>query len=255
MRTIIGAVALLAMGCAAASENSSGLAENVSPMIIMQQGEFAMLIPDMPAAPPQTSPIVMIAQANQAQDSTKKAGRVLGVCKVVANEKERYPNSTDLSAVSEAENYLTSYENRADLTVEDAAAAKTTVLSQPKHGTLKEDSSLNGKYYYFPDFGYVGKDSAEVLAEIKGVIVKVRFFIHVLEYREKDAYDANCNEAPTNPWKISQDANGNNILTAVNSPSPFTGCTGSTDTAALASTPAPPVTTDEKSGHHAFLRG
>jgi hypothetical protein len=169
-----------------------------------------MLFLDMPNIPPQTTPIVMLAQTNQAHDGIKKAGRVLGVCKVIANEKRNYPNSTDLMAVASAGTYLTSYENHTDLTVEDAAAAKTTVLSQPKHGTLKEGSSLNGKYFYFPDTGYVGKDSAEVLVEIKGVTVKVRYFIHVLEYSEKDAYDANCTEAPPGSegdWKISLASN------------------------------------------------
>jgi hypothetical protein len=164
----------------------------------------------MPNMPPQTTPIVMIAQTNQAQDSTKKAERVLGVCEVVANEKERYPNSIDDYTVAAAAMYLVDYEHRSDITQEDERAAKTTVLSQPKHGTLKEDSALNGSYYYFPDAGYVGKDSTEVLVEIKGVKVKVSYFIHVLEYREKDAYDANCTEAPTGStgsWKISLASN------------------------------------------------
>jgi hypothetical protein len=175
----------------------------------LPEGEFAMFIPDMPALPPQSSSIVMIAQTNQAQLSTKKAERVLGVCKVIANEERKdgngeiYPNSTDLMAVEAAEDYLTSYENRTDLTVEDAAAAKTTVLSQPKHGTLKEDVALNGEYFYFPDADYVGKDSAEVLVEIKGIKVKVRYFFH-LETTDPgpNAYELYCEERG-GQWKIA----------------------------------------------------
>lgn len=165
-----------------------------------------MLIPDMPAAAVQTPPIVMIAQVNQAQKSIKQAERVLGVCKVIANEKETYPNKTDDYTVAAAATYLVNYEHRSDILQEDMVAAKTSVLSQPKHGSLKTDNTLNGRYFYVPDAGYVGQDSAEVLVEIKDIKVKVRYFIHVLEYSEQDAYDANCTDAPTNPWKISLDA-------------------------------------------------
>jgi VCBS repeat-containing protein len=209
----------------------------------LQQGEFAMLIPDMPNMPPQTPTIVMLAQTNQAQDSTRTAERILGVCGIIDNEARKdangeiYPNSGDFYAPSEVVSYFQEYEHRHDLTTEDIDAAKTTILSQPKHGTLTEDSTLSGRYWYSPKVGYVGKDSAEILVEIKGMKVKVRYFFHATEYNEPNAYEDYC-EQRGGQWKISQDANGTPILTVVNYPTPSTGNTGSssTDTAASAYT-------------------
>jgi hypothetical protein len=174
----------------------------------LQEGEFAMLIPDMPAAPPQSPAIVMIAQTNQAQDSTKKDARVLGVCEVIANEKESFPNVSDIYTVSAATMYLVNYENRRDITQKDELAAKTSILRQPTHGTLKE-SSLPGSFIYAVDAGYVGNDSADILVEVKGVKVKVRYFIHVTEYAEPNPYDIYC-AVSGGQWKISQtfDAKG-----------------------------------------------
>jgi len=178
----------------------------------------AMLIPDMPALPPQRPTIILVAQTNQAQDSTKRSERVLGVCEVIDNEEHKgangeiYPNSDDIYALSSALSYFQKYEHRNDFTSEDLKGAKTTILQQPKNGALIEvvtDPDISGDYRYTPNAGYVGSDSAEILVEIKGIKVKVRFFIHVTEYREPNPYDNNCNEAPTNPWKISVDGNGN----------------------------------------------
>ncbi|WP_162084669.1 tandem-95 repeat protein [Sulfuriferula nivalis] len=192
----------------------------------LQPGKFAMLIPDMPAAPPQTSPIVMIAQTNQTQDSTKKAERVLGICSVIDNEErtgkngEIYPNTQELFPVGNAGDYLLNYEHRNYPSTEDINSAKVTILKGPKYGTfISEALPIGGVYIYSPNAGYVGKDSVEVLIEIKGIKVKVHYFIHVLEYGEKDAYDANCTEMPAGgygEWKISTDANGNSVLAAVN---------------------------------------
>jgi len=175
-----------------------------------------MLIPDMPAAPPQSPPVVLIAQTNQAQGTTNNTERVLGVCEVVANEEKNYPNS-----IAAAETYFVNYDHLDGFTHEDWLAAKTTILIQSKHGTLVEvvtDPHLSRDYRYTPDKGYVGNDSADVLVEIKGMKVKVHYFIHVLEYGEKDAYDANCTEGSAGhegQWKISLDPNGNPVLTAI----------------------------------------
>jgi hypothetical protein len=184
----------------------------------LQNGGYSMLIPDMPNVPNQAPSIVLVAQNNQVTLDVNKTERVLGVCEIIENEKRLEANgdvSVNYAGIyppSSAEMYLVNYEHRSDLTIDDVAAAKTTVLQQPKHGILKDDT-LMGSFWYIPESGYVGKDSAEILVEIKGVKVKIQYFIHATEYNEPNAYENYC-EQSGGQWKISRDANGNPILVA-----------------------------------------
>jgi predicted chitinase len=202
----------------------------------LQPGEYAMLIPDMYAAPPQSPTIVMVAQTNQAQDNTKAAGRAIGVCELVENDETM--NVASISAISSAELYIQEYEHLGDFTEEDVNSEKATILQLPKHGTLGKDTepTLNGMYIYTPNKGYVGKDFAVVLVEIKGIKIKVFYYFHVLDHETTGLWNLECGKKG-GQWKISQDANGNSVLTAVDYLPTLTGnSTSASDAAALAGT-------------------
>ncbi len=205
-----------------------------------------MLIPDMPAAPPQTQAIVMVAQTNQAVRSPANVKRVMGVCHVVANIPEAlkkydagvFPSQPYIYPWSEISVYFREVEHR-DINIYAGNAgpldtSSSAIVQQPKHGTLVDAGP--GKYqayYYKPDAGYFGNDSAVIEAEVNGLKVKINYYFHSLDTK---AFSESvvCAEKGL-IWKISQDANGTPTLTAVSYQSPTTSVTDTTvaDTTAL----------------------
>lgn len=181
-----------------------------------------MFIPDMPNAPPQYVP-VMIAQANQAQAGDVTATRAIGVCSPTPNHD--YSGENGLSPLSAARFYLRQYEQR---TV--SGPATTSILQQPKHGTLRLVTeadgntfgegrfvSANQRHVYLPEKGYAGKDSAAILVDFGGVKVKVVYFFEAIEGGlGNDWQDDYCSEKGVF-WKISStlDSNGNTTINSV----------------------------------------
>jgi len=206
-----------------------------------------MLIPDMPNMPPQTPPTVMMAQTNQEARSPASFERVIGVCHVVANVPEAlkkydagvFPSQSYLYPWGEVSVYFREFEQR-DINIYEGNAgpldtATSVIVQPPQHGSLVDTG--RGKYqayYYKPDTEYFGDDTAVIEAEVNGLKVKIHYYFHSMDTK---AYtkSAVCGEKGI-IWKISRTPDGTPILTAVNYPSPFTGSTGSTDTATLAST-------------------
>jgi hypothetical protein len=92
--------------------------------------------------------------------------------------------------------------------------ADVSVLQPPLHGTLSNDLSPRSAVPYYPDPGYVGNDKVIFLVNIGGYKVKVVFFIKVLGGNTDPSLLYNKYCPNINPWKISQDANGNSVLTA-----------------------------------------
>ena len=215
--------------------NAQGLLEQARMDLNLTQGEVLMFIPDMPNVPPQEVP-VLIAQANQAQAGDVKTMRTLGVCEPVPNSN--YSLENVFSPKGSAAFYLRTFEHQS---VANTDPATVTILQQPKHGTLRlvtqadvgtilesggdPVNPADGLYFYLPENGYLGKDSATFLVEIAGVKVKVVYFLQAIqgplgntgveEYCGKRGYR----------WKISStlDTNGNSTLTAVTYQSNVTG--------------------------------
>lgn len=184
-----------------------------------------MFIPDMPNAPPQYVP-VMIVQANQAQAGDVTAMRTIGVCKPAPSHE--YSGENGLSPLSVARFYLRQYEQRSV-----TGQATTSILQQPKHGILRLvgeadrgtlfDRSAGalkpdaGLYAYLPEKGYAGKDSAAILVDFGGVKVKVVYFFEAIEGGlGNDWQDDYCSEKGVF-WKISStlDSNGNTTINSV----------------------------------------
>jgi hypothetical protein len=169
-----------------------------------------MFVPLAPDTPPQATPAVMLAKTSPEQQSAMRPEHIIGICELVDNREFRgedgaiYPNSYVITPVWNAYSYIQEYEHRKDVSDEDINAAKITVLQQPKHGTLiyEAESTTSGDYRYSPNMGYVGKDSASVLVEIKGVNIKVVYFFHVLNSSIIHRWDEECGKKG-GQWKIS----------------------------------------------------
>jgi hypothetical protein len=240
MKTKIGCAAMLlgamgvATGATATADNNGSLAgkRGLSPItqaeLNLQPGEFAMLIPDMPNVPPQNMP-VMIAQANQAQASDVTTTRILGVCFPAPNQA--YSGANGLAPIAEAGYYLQQYEHR-NFDFKHPSGT-VTILQLPKHGVLRPVTQsdvgtilpsggdpvdpANPGYFYFPEQGYFGKDSATVLVDVGGIKVKVKYYFYAVDgLPGNESMEEYCGK--TGPyWKISStiDANGNSTITSV----------------------------------------
>ncbi|MDX1251082.1 MAG: hypothetical protein IDH49_02270 [Gammaproteobacteria bacterium] len=102
----------------------------------LQEGEYEMWIPDMPDVPPQSPAVVMIAKADQAQSSGKKAKHILGVCKLVKQyDAGEYENSVDISPDINADTYFWFYATKKRDT-NFGGDARVKVVEEPKHGIL-----------------------------------------------------------------------------------------------------------------------
>jgi hypothetical protein len=209
------------------------LLDQVKADMNLTQGDVTMFIPDMPNVPPQYVP-VMIAQAASVQLSTEKLDTTIGVCQLIPSGPVDMPQSADysLGAVGAVATYLDRVEHTKVYQYLQSATTTEIVLQQPKHGRLDANT---GKYY--PELGYLGKDSVTYLVEIGGHRVKVIYFIQMNPGVGDESYKKLC----PNPeyWKISStlDADGNSTITSVEYQSPIinAGAT-TTDTAALAAT-------------------
>ena len=182
---------------------------------------------DLPSMPPQEQP-VLLAQADQAQQRAAANERILGVCHPVPNaiapEGARVEYVIDPSY--SAQDYFYYYEYR-----EVSGKAEVTVLQGPKHGTLQRVTAANvatigpGKYVegsnlyaYFPDTGYIGDDRATILVNFGGQTVKVVYFFKSLDHPLGNTGLVDECAKTGLKWKISQDANGNPVLTATKGP-------------------------------------
>jgi len=188
---------------------------------------------DLPTAPPQEQPM-MVALADQAPQQAAAKERIMGVCHAVPNAMA--PEGARMEYVIDpsfsAQYYFSQYEHK---TVQGAATV--SVLQGPKHGALMLTTAANwasiapgpygegnDTYAYFPDKGYIGNDRATILVDFGGQKVKVVYFFQSLDHPLGNTGDAEACAKTGFQWKISQDANGNPVLTAV-APPDTTGAT------------------------------
>ena len=184
-----------------------------------------MFIPDMPNAPPQNVP-VMIVQANQAQASNATTARTIGIC--AASPNQNYSLENVIEPIGSSQDYFQMYENR---TV--TGPATVTVLQQPKHGVLRLVTQADvgtilpsggdpvdpaaGLYFYLPESAYVGNDSATILVDFGSVKVTVKYYFHAINGPVGDNWIQEYCAPKGMYWKISStlDANGASTLTSV----------------------------------------
>ena len=134
-----------------------------------ESGALNMFV-DLPPDSPNAAPIMMVAQAKQAQKPSA-AMRTVGVCTPMANLPDDPAfGSQTIAFEAVAVNYLAKYE-KVNLATQ---TAKVTVLQLPAHG------QLTGGDTYKPARGFFGgQDQVSALVELGGYQVKVIYFIKV----------------------------------------------------------------------------
>lgn len=184
---------------------------------------FTLDAPDIPTHSPN---IVIIAQNNQIKQIAKTHDRIYGICQVIDNSRsinatgEINIGQTELSPRSDAEYYL--YEYAPDLLNilgGNIELIKTTVLKQPEHGVLKyvEHDFFPNAYRYEPNDGYFGKDTVSILAEAKGVKVKISYYFYMDEQPAAPGGDYQCAKTGYR-WKISTAPNAAPTIIGLDSP-------------------------------------
>jgi hypothetical protein len=168
-----------------------------------------MWIADIPNTPPSSSPVVMVAEAGQLQPQN-----TLGVCET-ANGKML------ISPRFNAQSYMYQFFGKDGF----AYGATAKIIQPPKHGILAISEGTDPNNYFFdytPDQLPSGtKDYFVVSVENKGVTVNIRYYIYIDYLQPNEPADVNyCGDKQF--WKISQDANGNQVLTLIASPASAT---------------------------------
>lgn len=191
------------------------------------EGGVAMLISDVPYSPPSASPVVVVAQVDRGSQRAANAPHVMGICDVL--NLTRSPQA-DVFPVIDANSFY--FRGKGNI---DPTTATITVVQQPRHGIIEPNPGWDSARY-LPNDGYLGDDSFVITVEGNGQMVELRHFLFVTdEVGATQNTNPVCKGMPW--WKISQDANGNNILTAVSYQSPIIDASASsTDTAALVAT-------------------
>jgi hypothetical protein len=192
----------------------AGVMGLVTGVLAGNSGLSPIVVPNMPPQDVQ----VMLAQANQAEQSSTKPVRTVGICQPVQNVWIPLGNLGEvfISPVSEAAMYFLLYEHR-----EIIDTGTSTVTQNPKHGILKEGT--DGLFSYQAEVGYLGKDSATVLVNIDGLKVKVVYSFLATDKPTMGnrSIEILCGKRGYR-WKISStlDANGNSTITSVEYQSP-----------------------------------
>jgi VCBS repeat-containing protein len=194
-----------------------------------KEGETIMLIADLPNAPPSTSPVVIVAQANSGEQTAAQSAHVMGICDVLNLTRS---SQVDLFPLGYANGYFMTH----DATI-NPGTAKITIIQQSKHGRV-EPTNTDGDWRYIryvPDDSYLGSDSVVLQVEGNGYKVELHYFLAVT-----DDAGQTYNPDPVckaSWWIISQDSNGSPILVAVATPSlPVSNVTNpAADTASLSS--------------------
>lgn len=168
------------------------------------EGDITMFfVLDVPNLPPQSVPVI-VAKSSQAQQGAANKNRTIGVCQLIENPAD--PDGSALNTISpttSVRGYLARFEHQGL-----DASAHVTVIKNPAHGVLNDESDPGDPgYRYLPTAGYLGKDSATLLVEMKGFKVTVQYFFRVLEGPligdTKDLYKELCRKGL---WRISSDS-------------------------------------------------
>jgi hypothetical protein len=169
------------------------------------QGEELMFIMDVPAAPAQQTPIVLVQADTSGAGTTPQPDYILKSCK----ETESIGDSRSaMHAVSPAGMFAVYLERYKGAQFIDLAEIKNiTLLEGSKHGELVSQTSrgLVG-YWYDPEPEYVGNDRAVFMAEYQGVRYKIVVDLHVFT-TVMENLPSSC--PPSKLIKVNKPASGN----------------------------------------------
>lgn len=169
---------------------------------------------DVPDAPNQSPPIVMVADTKRAARGTATTERAMGVCYVVANVPEAlekydagtFPSQELVYPWRDVSQYFSEFEHRTiniyegNLGPLDTSSA--VIVRPPKHGKLvPAERGEYPAYYYSPDAGYYGNDTAVIQGEVNGLTVKITYYFHALDNQAYTYLNVCGKQGPY--WKIS----------------------------------------------------
>ena len=235
----------------------------------LQEGESAMFVLDIPEMPNQSPPVVMVADAGRAARGTATTGRAMGVCYVVANVPETlteysagtFPAQDLVYPWRDISLYFRVFENR---TINNYAGntydldtSSATIVRPPEHGKLVPAGRGEYlSYYYSPDAGYYGNDSAVIQGEVNGHKVKITYYFHSLDHQAY-TYLKVCGKRG-GYWKISLPTNGDtpalaSILTTATQTLDFADLTGSAVGQTTGTAPTAQITLDLDAANHGWF--
>jgi hypothetical protein len=145
------------------------------------EGEELMFIMDVPAIPPQQTPIVLAQAA--APDTTTQFDFILKDCQETHSTGDSRSAMRAVDPAYMLKNYL---QNR-DRQYVELNAIKTTLLEGTKHGEITTEVDNTGLtfYGYDPEPEYVGNDRAVFMAEFEGkrykIVIDLKVFLEVIE--------------------------------------------------------------------------
>ncbi|HRI91766.1 MAG TPA: Ig-like domain-containing protein [Accumulibacter sp.] len=187
------------------------------------RGVYKMVALDYMDHSGSTSPIVSIAQAEASRNSRQKKSREMGICHVVPNiplknihtESGVYPEQIPVFPYFEASLYFTQFEGR-DIRKWYANTgpfdrSKTNIIKTPAHGSLLPAKCEEHRaycehkaFYYKPDDGYFGDDSAIIDAEVNGWKVRLYYQFHSMNTAAYTASEVCSSSDGYRIWKISK---------------------------------------------------
>jgi len=182
------------------SEAMQALLSEATQALSLNQGEYTMLIADLPAHTVDAPAMVLFAQANVTQ---AQRPHVLGVCALSKVIRDA-PGSGDvgLSPALYANAYYFKVKNSQNEKI-NSAAAQVTVLKSPKHGRLEPNLDGDWKHpTYIPADGYEGNDVFVLQVQGNGHTVQLNYFVYVSEDTGADMFsNKNCKGVA---WTISR---------------------------------------------------
>ena len=142
------------------------------------EGEYIMLVADIPNTPPSMSAAVMLVQADS-DKQIPKAGQLhsLGICMAV---NPLITDQADMYPVMDVNSYMSTTKQ---INYIDEKTATITILQQPKHGYL-EPTMQDGDWThsrYLPNDDFLGNDSFVMQIDGNGYKVELHYFVAVVE--------------------------------------------------------------------------
>jgi hypothetical protein len=180
---IVPAIAWLIAPLAAAGQQGVGMewGQEARPDPVGFVGRFQAFIMEVPAVPPQETPIVL-AQSGSTAGAAPQPDYILKDC--MKSEHSADPRSAAYSVDSAGalKDFIQGRDNR-DI---DLALFKPSLLQGTQHGKITEGVDNLGftSYRYDPNPDFYGDDQAIFMVEFEGKRYKVIYQIKVVEYVE-----------------------------------------------------------------------
>ncbi|MBK7952689.1 MAG: tandem-95 repeat protein [Candidatus Accumulibacter sp.] len=200
-------------------------------ILALEPGESNMFVlePPHPAVQVQS---VLLAQAHTSRPTMVNQAHEMGVCRVVPNVPFKYvqtasgsyPEQEPILPYSDVSFYFREYEHQEINHWYGSAGpfdeSNVKVVRRPEHGVLVEAKCeehhaycTHQAYYYRPEVGYFGQDSAIIDADVNGFSVRVRYYFHSMDtaaFQKAEVCDATGLD-----WKIAQSRAGSDNATNV----------------------------------------